>query len=295
MDMSEVTLAIDALKKASADRIAILETKNAEVLTQNRELTERVQTLEQRPAPGGPHGGAPTRPEGPADLLIKSPQLAAFRAGETRSVRIPVKSFHMETKAVTMVSTMAGGAPFRAPVVTTDLPLRVSVRSLIPSRPTVAGSIEYVRTTRSGLAAVQVAEGDVKAQIDLQPVLIHQPVVTVAGWTNVSKQMMDDDVSLREVAGATLLESLTWAEDLELLKGTVGFFSVATAYSRGISGDTAIDQLRKAITQLQLVHGIADGIVISPAGLEELELKKDSLGDYILELEVDTLNRTNLW
>ena len=71
--------------------------------------------------------------------------------------------------------------------------------------------------------------------------------------------------------------------------------TVAQAYSRGVTGDTAIDTVRRAITQVQLMRGWPTGIVCGPDSLERLELKKDAEGNYILALEVDAANRAVLW
>ena len=93
--------------------------------------------------------------------------------------------------------------------------------------------------------------------------------------------------------------ALEIAEDNEILNGTgasghmLGLLTAATAFSR--SGATPSNEIRGAITQIALARGICDGIVLSPVGLEMLELQKDSQGRYILTLTVDTEGASRVW
>ena len=82
-----------------------------------------------------------------------------------------------------------------------------------------------------------------------------------------------------------LLYGLKFKEEAQLLLGSGvganlhGIYTQATAYTGG--GGTKLDTLRKAITQLQVAEATPTGIVLNPADWEDIELAKDTTGQYI--------------
>lgn len=176
-----------------------------------------------------------------------------------------------------------------------------SVRDLLIVTPTAAPSVEFLRGTRTGAAAVQAVEGTQKAELELALTLHQAPVYTIAAWLPASRQVLDDNASLAAFINLELTDALRLAEDAQLLKGTGtnqihGLWTQAAAYSRAVTGDTPNDTLRRAITQVQLARGVANGIIINPAGLERLELEKDSEGRYVSSFAVtDEQGRTVTW
>ena len=297
--LAEGVAAIDGEKvMAELKRIA------AEFGMTQAQLAARIVELEQKGArPGGAGGsgnGQVSIGDRIADAVLASTQLEELRSGSLKTARIPIGSFRTGPKAaVTLTNTGMMPMPQRDPEIFGPIPRRVSVGDLIPHRPTSAGSIQYLQATRTGLAAQQVLEGDVKPQLDLAVTLLTAPVVTVAAWTAVSRQALDDTSQLRDFITSTLIDALEIGEDNEILNGTGaaghmgGLLTVATAYSRGAT--TPTDVLRGAITQIALAGGICDGIVLSPIGLEMLELEKDTQGRYILTLTVDTAGASRVW
>lgn len=125
-------------------------------------------------------------------------------------------------------------------------------------------------------------------------------VVTLACWCPASRQALDDNVSLADFVNSTLLDALAIAEDDALLNGPgttghmSGLLTRATAYSRTLTGDAPNDTVRRMTTQVALAGGVPNGIVVSPIGLELLELEKDMQGRYILTLTVDDVTGASL-
>ncbi len=294
---------IIAFTQAATTKIDATFAKVEGVADQLVELKERQKEIEQKfdARPMGRFGPA-TDSTDLAKLVLESDGLEAIRSGETKSFRVAVRDLGLGVK--TTVTSASGQAipAFRDAEMYGPLSRQYSIRDLLPLRPTTAPSIDYLKGVRSGAAAVQVNEGDVKSELGITFTAANAKVATVAVWIPASRQALDDGPMLADYIQHELLDALQQQEDTQLLKGSgtggyiSGLWTNATAYSRAVTGDTPADTLRRAITQIQIARGAPSGIVIHPIGLEMLELEKDSTGRYILALDVTVSNgRTVTW
>ncbi|WP_194720913.1 phage major capsid protein [Noviherbaspirillum malthae] len=290
---------VKKVKSVIVDNQKTLEEQNKKIEDHDAMIME----LAQKAARGGNliGAGAGEQAEDVGSLVTKSDQLSNLRDGSLRSIRIPVKSFPLGQKAAITNADFPGVAQ-RDTEMYGPLARRLTVRDLLITKPTTATSIEYVKATRTGAAAVQEGEGTQKAELGMDFELETAKVATIACWVPASRQLMDDNAALQDFVNNTLLDELQLAEDTQLLLGSGdgsninGLMTQATAYNRTVAGDTANDTLRRAITQIQLARGVASGIVINPVGLERLELEKDSEGRFLVTLNVtDADGRTVTW
>lgn len=292
MDVKDLLPIIEEIKTAASAR------ENAQG-TKLLELADRLQKIEQ--SGGALNDGGDTRKEGAAEILLKSPDLTRLRNGEIKSARIPMKS--LETKAVTLVSSAVNGTPQRDTDFVGTPGQRVSARTLIPKRDTTQGSIEFVRVTRSTTATslVQATEGSLKAQTDFGTTLITVPVVTIAAFTVASRQVLDDNLMLRDFIESSMQEQLADAEDAQLLHGAgtggdmQGLVTAASAYSRLVTGDSEIVTIRRAATQVQQSRGRPNGVIVSPEGLERIEVETGADGHFVVTLNVDVNGQATIW
>lgn len=289
---SEVVQALSNIKSQVNEKLDPL-------VEQNAVMMSRLRAIEQKGDLRGGRMGFESEDVG--DVVIKSAQLANLRDGSAKSIRVSIKSFQLGSKA-NLTSADYPGIAQRDPTIYGPLSRRMSVRDLLITQTTEAPSIEFLRATQTGAAAIQVTEGDVKAQLAAAFVLVSAPVRTIACWLPASRQVIDDNVQLKDFIDQTLRDALQLTEDAQLLIGSgvgsniLGLITAATAYNRTVVGDTPIDALRRAITQVQLARGVASGIVINPIGLERLELIKDLDGNYVVNFRVDQGNgRTVMW
>jgi HK97 family phage major capsid protein len=132
--------------------------------------------------------------------------------------------------------------------------------------------------------------------------LASAPVVTLAHFIPVSRQVLDDAPQLQSYVNSRLTFGLKLEEEDQLLNGsgtsgnlsgllTSGNF---VAYNRAATGDTRLDTIRKAITQAALSEYTADTVVINPADWERMELTKASDGQYIMANPMD-LAAPRIW
>jgi HK97 family phage major capsid protein len=115
------------------------------------------------------------------------------------------------------------------------------------------------------------------------------PVVTLAHFIPVSRQVLDDSAQLQSYVNGRLMYGLKLIEEDQLLNGNGDSGNISgildsgnfTAYNRTTTGDTPIDVLRRAITQASLSEYVADTIIINPRNWEEIELQKATDGMYV--------------
>lgn len=218
-----------------------------------------------------------------------------------------VKSASMQFKSITSATTGTGDAGVmiveqRVPGVITQPNRPPTIRQLLGAGATVSNAIEYVRETGFTNLAAPVAEGAVKPESSLTFELLTAPVRTIAHWMLASVQVLDDVPMLMSYINSRLLYGLELEEEAQLLNGDgtgqniSGLIPNATAYNttRTQPGDTRIDILRRAMTQVRIAEYMADAIVLHPDDWEQIELTKTSEGAYVWASPANTL-AARLW
>jgi len=155
----------------------------------------------------------------------------------------------------------------------------------------MAGTPVYVAAD-SGGAAAMVAEGNAKAESTATFELKTASVQTLAHWLPVTRQAAADQAFLRAYINDRLLYGLAFEEEAQLLYGngtSPNLTGLLTNTDRqtfvwstdGVTGDTKIDAIRKAMTQVWRVNYAADGCVLNPVDWQDIELEKGSDNHYI--------------
>lgn len=164
---------------------------------------------------------------------------------------------------------------------------RIRVRDLIPFGTTVNNAVEFVQENTFTNAASPQTEGSDKAESALTFTISHAHVQTIAHWIPATRQILEDFAALAAYVNTRLLDGLADIEDTELLRGSGvgahlnGLATQATAYAGtyAAAGDTYIDKLNNAITELEDAEYMADGIVLHPADWRTiLKVKTDNGG-----------------
>lgn len=203
----------------------------------------------------------------------------------------------LDTKAI--VNATGQNQPLvpdmRVPGIQTLPNRRLRIRQLLPTGTTSSNLVQYAReNVFTNAAGPQVGgspsvpgENQLKNESDITFTLANAPVVTLAHFILVSRQVLDDAPMLQSYIDGRLQYGLMLEEEDELLNGdgTVGtidgLMHQATAYNRSAAG-TKLDWIRRAVTQLQLSEYDAEFVVLNPADWEGIELTKDNQGRYII-------------
>jgi HK97 family phage major capsid protein len=274
---------IEATKKAETETKAAIEKLSAKAA----EFTDKALLLERKLSDR--ESAETAREETAGETLVKSESFQAMAAGRAKFARVEVKAIVNATgQNQPLVADM------RVPGIISNPNRMLTIRDLLPIGRTSSNLIQYTKenvfTNSAGPQYVSPAyENVTKPESNITFTLENAPVVTLAHWIPVSRQVLDDAPQLQSYVNGRLMYGLKLIEEDQLLNGdgTSGNISGVlnsgnfTAYNRTTSGDTSIDVLRRAITQASLSEYTADAIVVNPEDWEAIELTKASDGQYI--------------
>ena len=271
-------------KAMSTETKAALETLSAKAT----EVVDRLVAMEQK---------SRTMPADTATALslgeqfIKQDGFAKWQNGMSGAMRLELKTAIVNATQNTSQPLVQG---MRVPGIMYEPNRNLTIRDLLPVGRTSSNLIEYtmenVFTNNAGPQYSSPARENVtKPESGITFTLETTPVVTLAHWIPVSKQVLADAPQLQSYINTRLMYGLKLKEEDQLLNGagTGGSLSGIlksgnfTAYNRTTSGDTKVDVIRRALTQVGLSEYSADAVVMHPADWEEIELAKTTYGEYV--------------
>lgn len=199
------------------------------------------------------------------------------------------------TNTITSLTSGSGSAgdlivPQRIPGIIEQRFRKLRVRDLLPVGRTVSNSIEFVQETGFTNAAAPVAEGAVKPESTVDFTVQTAPVRTIAHVMKATIQVLQDIPQLQSFIDTRLRIGLAIIEEDQILSGDgtgqnlLGLIPQATDFdvTRKRPGDTRIDIIRRAMTQLRLSEYQPTGIVMHPTDWEDIELTKETgTGAYV--------------
>jgi len=195
-------------------------------------------------------------------------------------------------------------------------PMRTKrVRDLFPVRTTTAAVIEYFRMTGFTNNAAAVADRNgantafgQKPQSSFTFVGEQAPVRTIAHWEAAHRNVLADEPQLRSIIDNELMYGLRLQEDAQILSGDgtgenlTGVLSTSGiqeyAWSDGATSpvaDTKADAIRRAATLSFLAYYEPTGVVLHPNDWEDIELAKDTNGQYLVAVSVALGGEPKLW
>ena len=196
------------------------------------------------------------------------------------------------------------------------------VRDLFPTRTTTSAVIEYFRQigftsvanapTNSASSVAERNAGDtafgLKPQSSFSFVGEQAAVRTLAHWEAAHRNVLADEPQLRSIIDNELMYGLRLLEDNQILNGNGsgenlrGVLQTAGiqdySWSEGATlpvKDTKADALRRAATLSYLAYYEPSGIVMHPNDWEDIELTKDSQGQYLIAVSVAMGGEPRVW
>lgn len=231
------------------------------------------------------------------EIVTEDDGLKAFaKRWHKGGVVIPVSDgtfFPCELQSKTTITSSAVGSstpgilvPDRLPGIITPGVRRLRVRDLVTRIPTESSAIEWLKENAFTNAASPVAETISKPESALTFTIDNIPIRTIAAWLPAAKQILADFKLLGAYINTRLMNGLMDVEDYELVAGDgtgqhiSGMIPEATAYdtARNVTGDTKLDTLNHAISQMEGVLQEADGIIINPRDWRTIQLLKTNEG-----------------
>jgi len=199
-------------------------------------------------------------------------------------------SFAMDTKAagtMTEAVNLTGTIPREYANQVYALPSRkVHVRSITPIGQLSTGLFTFPKETGGeGNPAPQV-QGSSKSQVDFDITMSDAAAQYIAGFTRISRQMLDDVPAMTSFLQARLLEKYLVAEDYQLLSGDgtspnlQGILGVAASYSG--SSAVYVAQIIESCAQVAAANYNVTGILINPTDWAQIMLTQNTNSPYSL-------------
>ncbi|CAM4078621.1 Phage major capsid protein [Bordetella tumbae] len=181
---------------------------------------------------------------------------------------------------------------------------RLVVRDLLMPGRTDKPVVFYPRETGYTGGPDIVAEGALKPEFNVEIENVTATVPTIAHWTDISLQMLDDVPYIRSYIEGRMLYLLKLKEEEQFLNGSgaagnmLGLYTAATPYAQPagveVTNEQAIDRLRLMLLQVELADAFATGMVLNPVSWANIELLKDSQLGYLFT-NPQTTTTGRLW
>lgn len=288
-------MTIEILTKAVEDNSKAVQGFNGrfdELQGNFKELGTRLFDLEQKATGGIEHMS--TKSFGKAgsaiEAFMSSDQLAAVRGGANTTGRVELKGAGIAVLRKAAITTGAMSIPAqRDPGLYNNPQPQLTLLDLLQSIPVTAGSFEYMQLQYVNSAAVQVAEGDLKAEAapTFEPKTAN--ISTVAHWVRASNQVLADAPALQNQLSNLLTYGVSSKVEKEVLNGTgatgfmQGILPQATVFApSATAGNTAVDRIGEAVTSLGAAGWVASAIVLNHVDWFSMTNIKDANGNYVI-------------
>jgi len=288
--MEKATGEIAAVKSVEGETKSAMEKLSAKA----GELTEKCLELERKLSAGAENGQQAVESVGA--MLVKSDAFQSMAQGRSKFARIELKTAIINATGQNQPLV----ADMRVPGIIANPNRILTIRDVLPTGRTSSNLVQFTREnvfTNSANAQYSspARENVTKPESGITFTLANAPVVTLAHFIPVSRQVLDDAPQLESYVNSRLTYGLKLEEEDQLLNGSGTSGNISgiltsgnfTAYNRAATGDTRLDTIRKAITQAALSEYAADTVVINPADWERMELTKASDGQYIMANPMD--------
>lgn len=222
------------------------------------------------------------RGSGRASILLKSAQVAQMFERKTTITSSAVGAM---TTGVLQID--------RIPGITPEARQGLTVRDLLPSRPTAMQVVDFVKVNaRPSIASPQVEASD-KAENAVTFTSASEKVRTIATWIPATKQILADFQELAGYLNAALPYYVNLEEELQLLSGDGtgenlnGLITQSSDFTTGLlslsKGWSKLDIVGRAIQQITVAKEIPPTfVVLNPNDWWDIRLTKDQYGRYIL-------------
>ncbi len=164
----------------------------------------------------------------------------------------------------------------------------LSLLSVLPSRPTDSSSVEFVQLNATGDAEEQIKEGDEKAELEFSGALKKANIVTIAGHTTASKQVLADEPALSQQIDRVIAHKVFSRLENQIINGPGGdgringLLNQATAFAPAI-GETPADRIGEALVTMANEGYLPNLVVMNPMDWFRIQLtrKNDQDDEYV--------------
>jgi len=252
------------------------------------EAVDRIVALEQRDEMVDE-----SAPDSIGTQFAKSEAVAAMVEGRQSRARIDTKTAIINTYPASSVQPLVQGD--RSMSIHATPNRRLTLRDILPVMPTSSNLVEFTREgtytnnagpQRDSASPLAAIENVTKPESAITFTLQTTPVVTLAHFIPLSKQVMGDAPQLESYINGRLMYGLKLYEETSLLRGSGtggninGIQTQATTYTvESPELTNEIDIIRDVITQAQVAEYSPNFIVLNPADWDSIQRRKVSSSD----------------
>ncbi|AWN17679.1 phage major capsid protein [Salinisphaera sp. LB1] len=277
---AEVKEAGKASEKTAADVKAMAE----DFEQYKSEAEARIKELEQGAADGYKSGEQASKSWG--EEFTKSEDFQAFASKQRQNATVEVKN--------TILNGSVSAGSENGIVVTDNRgiignPLAsLTLLNVVPTGATSGNNVEYSREKVYTNNAAEVAEGSASPESDIEVETVNDPVRDVSHFVTISRNSLDDVPAMQTFVNSRLLNGVRSRLQKQIIigDGTGQNLSGVSVTGRHTdftpaSGDTSIDNIRKAKAVVQSADYDPTFIVMNPVDFADLELSKTSTKSYV--------------
>ncbi|WP_363797829.1 phage major capsid protein [Lysobacter firmicutimachus] len=292
-------LEMEELKRAVIEGVDSI---RSEVKARFASFEDRIIDLEQKKGTGHPDPAMANGGNGPGFMAVKAlsedaGMVAARTAAQQNkkisslnsrvSLDVSIKSILTNLSS----ATSSGSATFptppdRNPNITIPGLRPLRLLDVLPRRPTSSDSVEYVRLAASGEASEQEIEGETKAELDLEGTLDTASIVTIAGWTAASRQVLADNDALGAAIDTVINHKCLSRLEHRLINGVggqgkiAGLLHLGTAFSPTIA-TTPADAVGESMVTMANAGYMPNLILLNPLDWFSIQITRSSTAEYI--------------
>lgn len=286
--------------KAAAEKADQVETKAAELSAELAEMKSareqdalRIKDLEAKAS--APKADAPVEVKSIGEQFVESAEFGAYSEAKSKVARVEVKATPTtNTEANTYSQRLAG--------IVQKPTESLTILAAIPNASASSNSIDYVKENAwvNG-AAPQAGEGAVKGESTFTTETVNTPVETIAHWTKMSKQMMEDNTAMVSFINQRMPHGVEKKINAQIISGSGASNELKglthtdnhTVYTAG-AGSSMIDNLRLALADLEVFEHMPSFFVMHPKDVAALDLSAGTDGHFIAA-NARTYNAPTIW
>ncbi|CJK78757.1 Predicted phage phi-C31 gp36 major capsid-like protein [Streptococcus pneumoniae] len=297
-------MSFEIVAKSLEEHGAAVQSMKDDLTKEVKGLGARMFELEQKASRGGEfmESGQFGRKSNPVASFIESPQLESLTRGANSTGRVELKGGDLRTLRKAITSTDVSVQPQRAVGLYDNPQRRLSLLDLLPSLPVTSGTFEFMAlTTAANGAAVQIAEGDQKAESTPGFEVRQATISTIAHWVRASMQILSDAPALERQLSDLMTYGAQSKLEAEILNGDgtagrmLGILPQATLFTGVNALDmTPVDRVGEAVTLLGASGWNASAIAMNHADWFAIASTKDTSAGYIIGSPRDP-SPLNLW
>lgn len=165
------------------------------------------------------------------------------------------------------------------------------ILDLITTGQTMSDQVKYARQTTFTNVAAETAEATTtatgtKPEATIAFEIVNADVKTIAHWIPATRRSLADAGQLRTLIESQLRYGLEFRLESQVVNGDgtgenlTGIINTSNILTQPKGGDSVVDAIHKAITQIRLGFLEPNGVALHPSDWEVIRLSKDSQGAY---------------